>query len=77
MAAGLISVYKYKGIDWLFLMVALLAAILPFPHLLLRFVKVGAGVCLPCDVGLNVVAHVSPFERKKGAWFTIYCSMRL
>ena len=27
----------------------------------------------PCGVGLNIVAHVPPFERKKGTWFTFYC----
>lgn len=27
---------------------------------------------LSCGIDLNVVAHVPPLERKKGAWFTFY-----
>lgn len=49
-----------------------------YPNITLCFFNLlfYAGQCLPCGVGLNVIAHVPPFEYKKDAWFTICCSMR-
>ena len=34
---------------------------------------------MPCGVGLNIAAHVPPFERKKahGLQFTVPCAFRL
>ena len=41
------------------------------------FLAIASMVAAAAAVGQNIVTHVPPFERKKSAWFTIFCSMRL